>query len=202
MICQTAAMPIRFRFSRHPTAEEVHRDAIGRELTYVEVGASLEGRLPDDYQHVRSTVEVGVGEEAFASGCAALRAWAAHEYLNISVTPERAPLETGVVVVAGIPMGPVTVFAPCRIVSTIVGADRFGFAYGTLPGHPERGEEAFVVRWDPDDVVRFEVAAFSRPSARLVRLGGPLSRWVQRRATRGYLEGVRRFVATSTARGQ
>jgi uncharacterized protein (UPF0548 family) len=167
---------------------------MGNELTYTEVGGSLEDRLPEGYHHTRSGVAIGAGEQAFMSACDALRAWAGHSYLNIVLTPERPPLEIGVVVVVEIPMGPVTVLAPCRIVTIIAEPNRFGFAYGTLPGHPERGEESFVVRREANEVVRFEVAAFSRPSALFVKLGGPVPRWFQRRATRGYLEGVRRFV--------
>jgi uncharacterized protein (UPF0548 family) len=199
LICQTGPMPFRLRLLNHPTAEAVQRNAMRQELTYDEVGASLADRLPVGYHHTRSAVEIGVGEQAFTSGCAALRAWAGHAYLNIILTPQRSPLETDAVVVAKIPMGPVIVLAPCRIVSTITEPNRFGFAYGTLPGHPERGEESFVVRWDADDVVRFEVAAFSRPSTLLTRLGGPVPRWIQRRATRGYLEGVRGFVAAHSS---
>jgi uncharacterized protein (UPF0548 family) len=35
--------------------------------------------------------------------------------------------------------------ALCRIVGVIVEADKFGFSYGALPEHPERGEESFIV---------------------------------------------------------
>jgi uncharacterized protein (UPF0548 family) len=188
-------MPVRPRFSNHALADKLRRDAAAQELTYLEVGGSLEGQLPDGYHHSRAVIELGQGERAFAAGCDALREWAGHAYLGIAITPDHAPLETGVVVVARIPLGPLVVFAPCRIVSVVSELNSFGFAYGTLPGHPERGEESFVVRRGSDDVVRFEVAAFSTPSGYLVRLGGPIPRWIQQRATRGYLEGVRRVVA-------
>jgi uncharacterized protein (UPF0548 family) len=193
-------MPLRLRFLTHPTAEELRAVVTRQELTYREVGASLEDPLPAGYHHTRSTVEIGVGDAAFTSGCAALRAWTAHAYLHVTLTPERCPLEIGAVVVAEIPMGPVTVLAPCRIVATIEEENRFGFAYGTLPGHPERGEESFVVSRAADGVVRFEVAAFSRPGTLLIGLGGPIPRWIQQRATRGYLEGVRSFAAARSSR--
>jgi uncharacterized protein (UPF0548 family) len=35
---------------------------------------------------------------------------------------------------------------------------------------------------------------FSRPADPLVRLSGPIGRWMQTRTTRGYLEGVRAYV--------
>jgi uncharacterized protein (UPF0548 family) len=199
VICQTGPVPIRVRSSNRALADLLSREATGQELTYLEIGASLESQLPAGYHHSRAIVDLGVGEQAFSLGCDALREWAGHAYLGITITPDHAPLETGVVVVAEVPLGPVVVFAPCRIVSVISEATRFGFAYGTLPGHPERGEESFIVRQSSDGLVRFEVAAFSRPSSNLVRLGGPIPRWIQQRATRGYLEGVRRFVAAKPA---
>jgi uncharacterized protein (UPF0548 family) len=192
-------MPIRLRLPNRALADQLRRDAIGQDVTYLEIGASLESQLPAGYHHSRAVIELGAGERAFSLGCDALREWAGHAYLGIAITPDHAPLEAGVVVVAEIPLGPVVVFAPCRIVSVISEMSSFGFAYGTLPGHPERGEESFVVRRGSDDVVRFEVAAFSSPSGYLVRLGGPFPRWIQRRATRGYLEGVCRFVAAKLA---
>lgn len=65
-----------------------------------------------------------------------------------------------------------------------------GFAYGTLPGHPETGEEAFVVERNGEGDVRFTITAFSRPRALLARLGGPVTKAVKARATRRYLRGL------------
>jgi len=53
---------------------------------------------------------------------------------------------------------------PARVVYVIDEPARKGFAYGTLPGHPERGEEAFVVERRSDDSVWLVIRAFSRPS--------------------------------------
>ncbi len=68
----------------------------------------------------------------------------------------------------------------CRIVS-VVDEDGpgacFGFAYGTLPGHVEAGEERFLVEWDPsDDSVWYDLSSFSRPNGLLSRLGEPYAR--------------------------
>ena len=46
---------------------------------------------------------------------------------------------------------------PCRVVYVIDEPSRRGFAYGTLPGHPESGEEAFIVEIDETDEVWFSV---------------------------------------------
>lgn len=75
-----------------------------------------------------------------------------------------------------------------RIVYTVEEGDaveRFGFAYGTLPGHAERGEEFFSVEWDhSDDSVHYAVFAFSRPNHLLVWPGYPFSRMLQKRFSR------------------
>ena len=56
----------------------------------------------------------------------------------------------------------------CRIVYVIDETgpiETYGFAYGTLPDHAEKGEERFSVVWDhADDSVRYEQFAFSRPN--------------------------------------
>lgn len=72
-------------------------------------------------------------------------------------------------------LGPISVRAPVRVVYLIDEPTRTGFAYGTLPGHPESGEEAFVVQLQDSGVVTFGITAFSRPATTLARLGGPLT---------------------------
>ena len=86
--------------------------------------------------------------------------------------------------------GAVGVNAPVRVVYVVDEGGRKGFAYGTLPGHPESGEEAFVVDLGQDGRVTLTISAFSRPSSLLARWGGPLSRGVQRWVTDRYLRAV------------
>ena len=60
--------------------------------------------------------------------------------------------------------------------------EKFGFAYGTLPGHVECGEERFTVEWHrDDDSVWYDILAFSKPGHILTRLGYPLARRLQKR---------------------
>ena len=70
--------------------------------------------------------------------------------------------------------------APCRIVWTEQTERRAGWAYGTLVGHPECGEEAFVLHRNDDDEVWLTVTAFSRPAAWYTRASGPLVPFLQR----------------------
>lgn len=70
-------------------------------------------------------------------------------------------------------------------------SDRRGFAYGTLPGHPESGEELFTVRFDPgSQEVRAEVIAFSRPGTWWSKSAAPLTRVFARMMIRRYLRAV------------
>ena len=75
---------------------------------------------------------------------------------------------------------------PVRVVYVIDEPQRRGFAYGTLPGHPEEGEEAFVVERRDDDSVWLTIRAFSRPSNRWYWVGYPALRLLQAIFTHRY----------------
>lgn len=89
-----------------------------------------------------------------------------------------------------IPFGPFTVTAPLRVVYLIEEANRVGFAYGTMSGHPESGEESFIVEMAEDDSVWLTIRAFSRPSTWYYRLAYPILRIQQARFTRRYLRAL------------
>ncbi|RFA21809.1 DUF1990 family protein [Subtercola boreus] len=80
--------------------------------------------------------------------------------------------------------------APVRVVSVTTDAHRVGFAYGTLPGHPQIGEESFMVEQHDDGSVWIVIRSFSRPSTWYYRLATPLVRWQQRTATKQYLRAL------------
>ncbi len=168
-------------------------------LTYTEVGASFtstpNGELPDNYHHVRAGTDLGVGDDVWQRACTGIRAWAAHRGAGMTVVPADAPIVEGTTVAVLTSIGPLHVLSACRIVRVVDEPDRYGFAYGTLPPHPEEGEEHFLVTRGSDARVRFDVVAFSRAHDLLTKLGGPIPRRIQARATARYLEGMRAFVA-------
>src|ERR671910_2211440 len=74
----------------------------------------------------------------------------------------------------------------CRIVCVIEEEasllKRYGFAFGTLSGHVEWGEERFTVEWHrAEDSVFYEVFAFARPAHPLAKAGSPFVSLIQRR---------------------
>lgn len=155
-------------------------------LTYPDVGATA-GQLPDGYRHTRASAVIGTGRDRFERAGAAVLRWGMQRGagLRVRATAEAAAVGTELLV----RLGPVP--APCRVVYVLDEPDRRGFAYGTLAGHPETGEELFSVRHDrATDTVHAEVVAFSRPATWWSRLGGPVTRLLQRVVTRRYLTGI------------
>lgn len=79
---------------------------------------------------------------------------------------------------------------PVRVIYVVDEPRRRGFAYGTLPGHPEDGEEAWVIEHRDDDSVWITVRAFSRPANGWWWLVNPVLRIVQEYYTRRYLRAL------------
>jgi uncharacterized protein (UPF0548 family) len=164
------------------------------EPTYGDIGATLARKQPEGFHHDHYEVVLGVGPRTFQRAVNGLKTWEAHRLPGLRVFPDAQEIRTGATVVLTLGTPVIAVAAPCRIVSVIDGQTRWGFAYGTLPGHPEQGEEAFSVSISSDQTVRFEIEAFSRPGDPLVRLSGPIGRGMQRGGTGGYLRALKRFV--------
>lgn len=168
-------------------------DLRGAALTYDHVGATLGGELPAGYRHDRWSAPLGAGATAFDRAVAGLRQWESHRHAGIAVHPSGVEPERDAVVAISIPVGPLTLTVANRIVAVEREERRFAVVYGTLPGHGEQGEEAFVVNRHDDDAVTFDIVAFSRPVG-VARFGAPAARRLQLRATERYLSGLQRFV--------
>ena len=82
-----------------------------------------------------------------------------------------------------------------RLVFVVDEPRRFGFAYGTQPGHVERGEERFLVEIADDDSVWYDILAFSQPKHVLTKIGYPLVRRLQKRFGRESAAAMRRAVS-------
>jgi len=159
-------------------------------FSYSEVGASLAADLPAGYEHLRLSRVLGRGRAVFDDASHRLLTWGMHERSGLTVTATDDDVRRDGLVLLGIRRGPVTLTAPCRVVQVVDEPDRRGFVYGTLPGHPECGEEAFLVQIAADGEVSATVTAFSRPDRLVARLAGPLRRMVQVDATRAYLDAL------------
>jgi uncharacterized protein (UPF0548 family) len=155
-------------------------------FTYPEVGATQTDQLPVGYSHARRRVEVSdLGRVA-----AGMRAWGIHRGAGLAVRAAGEPA-VGLAFRSGAGIGPLRLWVPCQVVWVRDEPDAYGYGFGTLPGHPEHGEEAFLVSRDADGRAWFEVRAFSRPATWYARLGGPVTRRFQDRVTDRYVAAAR-----------
>jgi len=156
-------------------------------FAYAEVGASA-GELPAGYRtvHRRGVLE----RRDFDAAVEDLLRWRVHERAGLWVAASGPVTDNDTVVDMRFGVGPLAIRIPCRVAYVVAERDRVGFAYGTLPGHPESGEESFVLTRLRDGRITFTITAFSRPATRLARLGGPVTRVVQDRVTDRYLRAA------------
>ncbi|HMJ78760.1 MAG TPA: DUF1990 domain-containing protein [Iamia sp.] len=155
--------------------------------TYDLVGALLTDDPPDPDLAVER--ELGSGQEVFDRAVACFRSLGAARAAG-TVWPDDATAELGATVLVAAPIGPLTVVAVNRIVEVVDEPDRWGFAYGTLPGHIEIGEEAFVVARRADGTVVARITARSHAALPAARLLQPVFVPIQRRFAQRYLDAV------------
>lgn len=154
-------------------------------FSYPAVGAT-QTSAPRGYTVDHNRIALGRGEQVYRHACTALQRWAMFDLGWVRLCWPTAALITGTTVGVMAQVGGLHILNACRILYTVneeVGEEwRFGFAYGTLPGHIERGEERFLIGWDRQtDTVWYDILAFSQPAHWLVRLGYPVARAFQKR---------------------
>ncbi len=168
-----------------------------REFSYPKVGATR-GRPPEGYKFDHNRIQLGEGAEAFARAVQAVRQWKMFDMPWLQICWPDAPIRTGTTVAVLVSHFGFWSLNPARIVYVIEENGRskeYGFAYGTLNGHAEMGEERFAVELRLNDQsVWYDLAAFSRPAG-LARLGYPFSRTLQRRFIRDSQNAMLRAVA-------
>jgi uncharacterized protein (UPF0548 family) len=184
-----------FRLSRPTTSELtafLARQATAT-LSHSAPGATKDETPPKHYNYDRRRITLGRGAATFERAKRALRDWRHFDLGWVDVKQPALPVlrpGTDIAVVVRV-LGLYAVNAT-RIEYLIEEPRRFGFAYGTLQEHFESGEERFLITWDEDDTVSYDLSAFSRPHHPLVWLGYPYARTQQRRFMRGSLAAMSR----------
>jgi uncharacterized protein (UPF0548 family) len=157
-------------------------------FTYPEVGATA-AQLPQGYDYLRAQRIVGQGKVLFDECGENILNWGIQKGAGFRLE-KSGRVTTGAQNRLGLHWGPFQTWAFCQVVYVVDEPNRMGFAYGTLPGHPERGEESFIVSIDDEGLVRFDILAFSRPARWFSNLGSPLLRFLQQHVTWKYLDAV------------
>ncbi|MGT2426796.1 DUF1990 family protein [Amnibacterium kyonggiense] len=154
-------------------------------------GTVLTDAAPRGYRRLRRCTVIGTADR-FASAAEEVLDWAVQRRSGIralSDSGDDAPrVSEGLEGAVLVPVLGVPVRAPFRVTAVLHEPDRVGFAYGTLPGHPEAGEEAFLVRRTGPETV-FELRALSRPAFPW-SLAAPVGLLLQQRFTERYLQAL------------
>jgi uncharacterized protein (UPF0548 family) len=189
---------------RKPTVERLQEflaSQLKLDLTYPAVGATA-AVPPAGYVVDRTRIKLGEGAGTFAAAQVALEHWEHFRLGWVEAWPPDAPIQVGQVVSVIARLFGLWWLNACRIVYVVNEegpVKRYGFAYGTLPGHAESGEERFTVEWhEEDDAVWYDILAFSRPQQLLVRLGYPFARRLQKRFARDSVAAMLRAVKSES----
>lgn len=160
------------------------------DVNYPEVGASRDVPLPDGYRHLRRETLLDASLEDAAD---LLMTWGLHERCGLHPRPSAPRAAPGVKVTlrfAGL------LSIPCQVTWADQTAARAGFGYGSLPGHPERGEAAFLLEPAGERRTRFTLRSFSAPGTPLSRVAAPVARLLQARATDRFAAVMREAFAS------
>jgi uncharacterized protein (UPF0548 family) len=186
---------------RKPSAEFVREFLLSQNdqpFSYDRSGATRDETAPKNYNIDHHRVQLGSGAHVFERAREALRQWKMFEMHWIQLCWPNTLLKARETVAVLISHAGFWSLNPSRIVYVIDehgGHGRYGFAYGTLPEHSERGEERFTVEFHrDDDSVWYDVYAFSRPGL-MARLAYPYARMLQRRFARDSMNAMKNAVA-------
>jgi uncharacterized protein (UPF0548 family) len=174
------------------------KEAQRSRVSYREIGASRDGD-PPGYNVDHHRIQLGIGDTVFNRAVEALRAWKMFQLGWVELFWPSAPIAEGTTVAILAHLFGLWSLNAARIVYVVDEAEpvhRFGFAYGTLVEHVERGEERFTVeRHREDDSVWYDVRAFSRPRHLLAIAAYPLGRRMQARFARDSLKAMLRHIS-------
>ncbi|MET0304135.1 MAG: DUF1990 domain-containing protein [Microbacteriaceae bacterium] len=146
---------------------------------------------PAGYRGSASRALIGYGEERWEFARRELLRWGVKTRSGFLVdgSPYPGPVVAGQLRELTFRIFGRVVREPVEVVWVVDDERRAGFGYGTRPGHPMRGEEAFLIDIDDDGAVHVTVRSFSRPAGRW-RAITPLLRLAQRITTRRYLRAL------------
>jgi uncharacterized protein (UPF0548 family) len=133
----------------------------------------------EGYDNDFAKAKIGEGASDFAKAKTKIRAWVMFPSAWTKIMPEQQPIKVGTTVAMFARFGGLWWRNTCRVIYVIDEPRCFGFAYGTLPSHVERGEELFLVEWLADDSVEYSIKAFSRPRHILAKIAYPVMRLLQ-----------------------
>ncbi|EAR25431.1 hypothetical protein A20C1_04171 [marine actinobacterium PHSC20C1] len=187
-------------------------------VTYGAVGATRGSTFtvlpPTGFRRVNRSARIGHGEERWVFAREQILTWGVKRRSGFGVTllprdPAGQPLDLskdstshpkvrpGDTIILGVGRGWFTAHEPVRVVYVVDEPQSAGFAYGTLEGHPLRGEEAFMIERRDDNSVWITVRSFSRPASIKWMLLSPALRLLQHIVVGRYLRALSGAIPTN-----
>ena len=191
---------------QRPSAREIAAvlDSGDHSFSYSETGKTAQLDAPGVRDELASRYDVdhhrfdlGTGRDVFERARSSLWAWRQFEIPWLELHGAK-PVAPDQVVATLTRVAGLWYLNPCRVVYADLPPDgnSASFAYGTLRGHVERGEERFRVSFDAvTGHVSYEIDAFSRPAVVWTKLGYPLARRLQKRFAVSTAHALARAVA-------
>ena len=181
-----------------PTAKDLQKYIAQKSqqtFSYEEVGFSLKieqnggdylSQISDRYTVDRNRIALGSGLDVFERSKIALCHWKMFNFDWINLFSPETSIQTGLTVGIIFSKFGICSINFCRIIDFIQAEEKrikkFGFAYGTLTSHGLSGEERFLVEWNQkNNIVHYDLFAFSRPNQYLTKIGYWYVRKLQKR---------------------
>jgi len=168
-------------------------------LSYGPIGIARARAVPG-FDVDETTAVVGHGDADYQRAVSALVAWKHMNLGWLQLYPPEPSIAIGTVVATLVRHWGLWSLNGCRVVYGVEEAtgvySSFGFAYGTLTDHAERGEEIFQVKLDRQTLeVAYTVRAASQPRALAAKVAVKTVRSLQERFRRESCEALRRAIA-------
>ena len=169
-------------------------------LNYEGIGSTEHGPPPADADCLVTHAFVGEGMATYRRAVQGMLTWQLQIRAGLRVRAESGVVVPGTRVVSGFGVGPFRLNAPCEVVwvrRPVPGGapQSAGFGYGTLPGHPVRGEEAFEISIDERGQVYIHITAFGAPSNWFYAAGGALTKLARGHITSRYIRSAQELAA-------
>jgi uncharacterized protein (UPF0548 family) len=150
-------------------------------FTYHPVGCTRTKVCPNGFDADYLSVQIGIGgQPTFEKAKQAIKSWRMFPNGWTEIVPH-VPIAIGQQVSMYARFGGFWWRNACKIVYVVDEPDKYGFAYGTTPGHMECGEELFLIECLPDGTIWYTIRAYSKPRHIFAKIGYPLMRLLQAR---------------------
>lgn len=176
----------------YPSKEKVQvflKDQSTKSFNYQAIlGTKKEGIVGYDNDH--NFIEIGKLQKNWDQAKAALNEWRQFPVPWTKIESSSEKIKEGLTVGVYFKIFGLWWINSARVVYTIDEPNKFGYAYGTLPGHLESGEECFWIERDDNGMISYHIRAFSKPDHFLVRLAYPIARMFQKKFVKESLKAM------------